>query len=118
MKPLAPPRSPSLWPHHPNLRRRPHAPNKGRGRLQRQIRRAFIVHGPVVSSSQVYDWCFAHKRKLSQLRRHGVWRILREVADPVGRASTIGRPVLWRLGSELGSNKPSAADKPLSGKEK
>jgi hypothetical protein len=64
------------WPRHPNLRRRPHSPNKGKGRLQRQIARAFAVGGPVLSSSQVYDWAFAGKRKLSQLRRHGVWRIL------------------------------------------
>jgi hypothetical protein len=63
------------WPRHPNLRRRPHSPNKGKGRLQRQIARAFAVGGPVLSSSQVYDWAFARKRKLSQLRRHGVWRI-------------------------------------------
>ena len=29
------------WEYYPNLQRRPHAPNKGRGRLQRQIARAF-----------------------------------------------------------------------------
>jgi hypothetical protein len=85
------------WPRHPNLRRRPHSPNKGRGRLQLQVRRVFAACGPVVSSSQVYDWCFAHKRKVSQLRRHGVWRILQAVAERVGRAETIGRPWLWRL---------------------
>ena len=27
------------WQHHPNLRKRPHAPARGRGRLQQQIRR-------------------------------------------------------------------------------
>ena len=92
------------WDGHPNLRRRPPAPAAGRGRMQVAIRRAFIVHGPVVSSSRVYDWVFARKRKLSQLRRHGVWRILREIADQVGRAPTIGRPWLWRLkGSNSGS---------------
>jgi hypothetical protein len=65
--------------------------------MQRQINRAFAVHGPVVSSSEVYDWVFTRRRRASQLRRHGVWRILMRVADPIGRAPTIGRPWLWRL---------------------
>jgi hypothetical protein len=42
---------------HPNLRHRPHAPNLGRGRLQRQIARCFLVHGPEVSASAIYEWC-------------------------------------------------------------
>jgi hypothetical protein len=65
--------------------------------MQRAVRRAFLVHGPVASSSQIYDWVFPQKRKLTQLRRHGVWRILRKVAVQIGRAETIGRPWLWRL---------------------
>jgi hypothetical protein len=31
------------WPHHRNLRRRPAKPALGRGRLQRQVRRAFTA---------------------------------------------------------------------------
>ena len=85
------------WRHHPNLRLRPHAPAKGRGRLQRQIARAFAVGGPVLSSSVIYDWCFARQRRVSQLRRHGAWRILMAECERVGRAETIGRPWLWRL---------------------
>jgi hypothetical protein len=61
------------------------------------VRRAFLAHGPVASSSQIYNWVFPRKRKLTQLRRHGVWGILREVAVPIGRAPTLGRPWLWRL---------------------
>ena len=45
------------WEYYPNLQRRPHAPNKGRGRLQRQIARAFHTHGPEVTTSTIYDWC-------------------------------------------------------------
>jgi hypothetical protein len=85
------------WDGYPNLRLRPHSPHKGRGRLQRQVRRAFVVCGPVVSSSAVYDWSYARGRRLTQRHRHSVWRILVEVAEPVGRAETIGRPILWRL---------------------
>jgi hypothetical protein len=83
-----------------NFRRRLPAPARGRGRMQRQIARAFAVHGPEVTSSQVYDWVFTRRRRASQLRRHGVWRILMLVAVPVGRAPTIGRPILWRLRDE------------------
>jgi hypothetical protein len=87
-------------PVHPNLRRRPHAPNAGRGRLQRQIRRAFVGRA-LLTSSEVYDSCYAKKRafgeRISQRHRHSVWRILRTIADPIGRAVTMGRPVLWRL---------------------
>ena len=41
------------WNDYPNLAKRPHAPNEDRGRLQRQVRRALIVHGPLVSTSQL-----------------------------------------------------------------
>jgi hypothetical protein len=34
------------WCDYPNLAKRPHAPNEGRGRLQVQVRRALLVHGP------------------------------------------------------------------------
>ena len=60
--------------------------------MQRQIGRCFMVCGPVVSSSRVYDWVFARKRKLTEFNRFDVWRILIEIAEPVGRAETIGRP--------------------------
>jgi hypothetical protein len=64
--------------------------------MQRAVRRAFLVHGPVATSSQVYDFVFPRGRKLTQMRRHGVWRILRDIADPIGRAPPHGA-ILWRL---------------------
>jgi hypothetical protein len=85
------------WNDYPNLRLRPHAPNAGRGRIQVIVRRAFLVGGPVLSSSQIYDWCFTKRRKLTTLKGYMAWRVLRQIADPVGRATTIGRPTLWRL---------------------
>jgi hypothetical protein len=94
------------WLGHPNLRLRPHAPNAGRGRLQRQIRRAFAGR-PLLTSSQVYDSCYVKRRvfgeRIPQRHRHSVWRILRTIADPIGRASTIGRPWLWRLKQDINS---------------
>jgi hypothetical protein len=87
------------WPDHPNLRLRPHAPNKGRGRLQVQVRRAYIATGvDTLSASEIYDWTYARRRqRMPTNLRWPVRRILRVIADPVGRADTIGRPILWKL---------------------
>jgi hypothetical protein len=87
-----------------NLRLRPPKPALGRGRLQGQIRRAFLL-GEELSSSQIYDWCYVrHRRPLTTLQRYSVWRLLAVMCEPVGRAPTIGRPWLWRLkGSKSGS---------------
>jgi hypothetical protein len=94
-----------------NLRLRPAKPALGRGRLQRQVRRAFLV-GEVRSSSQIYDWCYVRRRRpLTTLQRYSVWRVLVGMAEPVGRAPTIGRPILWRLrsaGSPPGGSRLSA----------
>ena len=90
------------WVGHRNLRLRPYAPARGRGRLQVQIKRAFVVHGPTVTSSQVYNWTHArrrlmHGKPLTTRHRYSVWRILVTIADPVERSTSIGRPWLWRL---------------------
>jgi hypothetical protein len=99
--------------NYPNLLRAPHAPAAGRGRLQRQINRCFVVFGPEVSSSRLLDWCYARNPRVRQSRGHrwSVVRILRQIADPVGRASTIGRPWIWRLrNSQLPAHTYQAAD--------
>ena len=85
----------SKWTNHLNLRLKPAAPAKGRGRLQKAIRRAFLVSGPVLSLSQIFDWCYANQRKRRR-RNWSVVRILQRHCDRVGRAKTIGRPILWR----------------------
>jgi hypothetical protein len=91
-------RSPAAkWPRHRNLRRRPAAPARGRGRLQVQIERAFLAGGPVLSTSAVYDWTYARRRRLQGNRIWSVHRILRVRCERVGRAKTRGQPILWRL---------------------
>ena len=82
------------WARYPNLQRRPHSPNLGRGRLQRQIARAFEAHGPEVTTSTIYDWCMLWPvdKRSSQAQRWSIRRILDAIADRRGRASTIGRP--------------------------
>jgi hypothetical protein len=90
------------WSAHPNLQLRPYAPALGRGRLQRQIARAFIVHGDVVSATDIYCWCRRWRSsRFGMPERWSIVRILRRIAEPVGRAPTIGRPWLWRLKEPL-----------------
>jgi len=91
------------WQHHPNLRWRPHAPSKGRGPVQRAIRRAFTASGAeVLTSSAIYDWTHG-RRRFGRLKSMppGIYsrtrRTLRTMCEPVGRAPTRGRPWLWRL---------------------
>ena len=96
------------WPHHPNLRKKPHAPSKGRGPVQRAIRRACMASGAaVLNSTEIYDW--AHGRRRFGRRKSmpfGVYsrtlRTLRAMCEPVGRAPTTGRPWLWRLRNGAG----------------
>jgi hypothetical protein len=90
------------WESFRNLRKRPAAPAKGRGSTQRAIRRVFIVSGAeAVTSSQVYDWAHVRRRLGRRTMPFGVYsrtlRTLRAMCDPVGRGSSRGRPILWRL---------------------
>src|SRR5262249_7778219 len=84
-----------------NLRRRPPAPAKGRGRIQRQVRRAFEACGPRLSVSLVYDWARRWQRRhdekrINQRERYSIVRVLMTMAVRDGRAGTRGRPWLWR----------------------
>ena len=83
----------------PNLLRRPRAPATGRGRLQVQIRRAFVVC-EVLTSSEIYDSCYAKRRvaglQIDRPYRWSVLRILLELADRVRRVPPHGA-WLWRL---------------------
>jgi hypothetical protein len=68
------PSPPHGWDRYPNLHRRPHAPNAGRGRLPKQIARAFMVHGDVVSASDIYRWCERWQQAVADARTFlAVW---------------------------------------------
>ena len=91
------------WDGHPNLRKRPRTPAKGRGAVQRAIKRAFAAtSASALTSTQIYDWAHA-RRRLGRRKSmpFGVYsrtlRTLRAMCDPVGRGSGVGRPILWRL---------------------
>jgi hypothetical protein len=55
-----------------------------------------------VSASEIYRWARRWQRchdgkPINQAERWSIRRILVDVAEPIGRASTIGRPYIWRL---------------------
>lgn len=88
---------PTGWSKYPNLRLRPHAPAKGRGRLQTQVRRAFTAAiRNTLSSSEVYDFAYAAARRIHQRQRHSVYRVLMLLCDRVGRDRAHGA-IIWRL---------------------
>jgi hypothetical protein len=91
------------WNGYPNLRKRPRAPSKGRGAVQRAIRRAFAATGAeMLTSTQIYDWTHARRRRgRRKSMPFGVysrtWRTLRTMCDPIERVPQSGGPWLWRL---------------------
>jgi hypothetical protein len=88
-----------------NLRRRPHAPNAGRGRVRRAIRMCFHFRADadgIVDGGTVVRFCQEWRYQCdgwrpSRLNRITVHRVLVKVAERVGRAGTRGRPWLWKL---------------------
>jgi hypothetical protein len=94
------------WAHHPNLRKRPRTPAKGRGSVQRAIRRAFAASDTeALTSSAIYDW--AHIRRRLGRRKSmpfGVYsrmlRTLRAMCDPIERVPPHGA-WLWRLRDDV-----------------
>src|SRR5262249_38612315 len=87
-----------------NLRLRPPKPALGNGRLQRQVRRAFLVHADPLSTSEILELTYARKRMLGERigggHRWCVRRVCYALCVPIGRARTIGRPIRWRLKSK------------------
>jgi hypothetical protein len=73
------------------------------------------------STSQILEWSCARKQRRADHDRRAARRALEQIgAVRVGRARTIGRPMLWRLkqvGSADGSSEQCEADKPLPSKE-
>jgi hypothetical protein len=88
---------PQGWIAHPNLRFRPHAPNKGRGRLQIQVRRCFLGYR-FRTTSQVFDYALVRVRGdgWRQRQRWSVVRVLRVIAEPIRKVPP-HNAWLWRL---------------------
>ena len=79
------------WPHHPNLRKKPHAPSKGRGPVQRAIRRVFMASGAeVLNSTEIYDWAHG-RRPVWSSQVNAVRCLLADAANAAGNVRA-GRP--------------------------
>jgi hypothetical protein len=84
-----------------NLSRRPPAPAKGNGRLQRQARRVLWAVG-AASTSQILQWTCCDKlhrgKRITVHDSRAARRALQSIgATRTGRAMTSGRPWIWRL---------------------
>src|SRR5262249_4183514 len=83
---------------------------RGRGRIQRQIRRAFLIADrTVLHTGELLRWSHAHLVLMRAKVRPTHYADLRhacdQLAERVGRSKTgKGRPVLWRLNTEYAAN--------------
>jgi hypothetical protein len=96
-------RSPSpCWARHRNLLRRPHSPNKNRGRLQIMVRRAFAyADTDALTATEVYEFCKTMPQLVdgAPLYRGARWsivRVLETIAVRVRKAPP-NQAWIWRL---------------------
>jgi hypothetical protein len=85
-----------------NLRLRPAKPALNNGRVQKSIRRAFIMEGrEVLSGTEIYDYTHVIRRMERRHLTSGAYawtrRTLATMAERVGHGRGPGRPWLWRL---------------------
>ena len=68
------------------------------GKIQRRLWRAFLARpGALLSTTELLPLTHPRFRGSFQNKhRLALRRAARAVAEPVGRASTIGRPIVWR----------------------
>jgi len=84
-----------------NLAQRLPKPALGRGRLQVAARRVLMLGGGTATTAEVAQR--GDVRRLMGGGRIGphqyrkIRRALAEIADPIGRAGGMGRPLIWRL---------------------
>ena len=94
------PDAPHAWARFPGLRFGHMVGNRGRGRIQLAVQRAFIASPTdVLSTTQVFEFALVRVRRdrWRQRNRWSVVRALDQVADRVGRSRGPGRPWLWRV---------------------
>jgi hypothetical protein len=77
---------------------RPPCPSLNNGPIQRRLRRAFIATGKaVLSTSQLMQWTHPRARGTGHNKRRSIRRVCERYCERVGRDTSIGRPILWRL---------------------
>jgi hypothetical protein len=86
-----------------NLARRLAKPALGNGRVQRLARRALLTLGGQATTSQIMEWTCCRKRarggRPANHDNRAARRALDRIAHRIGRANTIGHPIIWRLPS-------------------
>jgi hypothetical protein len=81
---------------------RPRAPSLDRGPVQRRVRRAFIAMGKAaLSTTELLLWTHPRARGTRHDRRRAVRRACECYCERVGRSTSIGKPVLWRLKADF-----------------
>jgi hypothetical protein len=97
--------------NHPNLAKRPAKPAQNRGRIQREIRVAFVMLGKsTLTTAELAEFTHGHLmlfgEKLSPDHYRHIHRACLQIgAVPVGRAGGRGRPKIWRLNIDHASSK-------------
>ena len=72
------------------------------GRLQCQVRRAFIAaNGRPLSTTDLLRWCYPHLRRFDRWRCQNVRRAAPKFAESIGRRRSRGVPILWAPKPEL-----------------
>ena len=95
--------------NHPNLAKRPAKPAQNRGRIQRQIRVAFVMLGKsTLTTAELAEFTHGHLtllgKKLSPDHYRHIHRACWQIgAVPVGRTGGRGRPMIWRWKDSLSS---------------
>ena len=96
---------------HPNLAKRPAKPAQNRGRIQRQIRIAFVALGKsTLTTAELAGFTHGHLKALGEKLgpdhyRHIHRACLQIGAVAVGRADGRGRPMIWRLNIDHAASK-------------
>jgi hypothetical protein len=75
---------------------RPPRPSLNNGKVQRAVRRGFIVKA-VLSTTELLEWTHPRGRGTGHNRRRSVRRVCERYCIRVGRGAGVGRPILWKL---------------------
>jgi hypothetical protein len=63
----------------------------------------FVSHGEPLTTTKLMRACYAYEDILGKIKpwhRTNTIKAARKVATPIGRATTRGRPIIWRLDSK------------------
>src|SRR5262249_12033464 len=66
------------------------------GRIQRQARRKLMLsQGEPLQTRDFFSWCYPREMQPQKWQMQHIHRGLSRLAVKVGRATSIGRPILW-----------------------